>query len=158
MENTEQVYSINQFCQLMGISRSRYYQLLYGGLIFPPTHSSENKRPYYSQTTLEKNLQVKKMNIGVNGKICLFYNSRTPKNDVQPKTKIIKQKGITSDKYSDIFEGIKALGLNQVSLSKVQSAVAELFPKGIESIEEAEVVKNVFCLIHKQNSTDNVSG
>jgi ACT domain-containing protein len=158
MENTEQIYSINQFCKLMGISRSRYYQLIYGGLIFPPTHSSENKRPYYSQTTLDENLNVKKMNIGVNGKVCLFYNSRTPKNAVQPKTKIVKQKTITSDKYSDILEGIKALGLNQVSLSKVQSAVEELFPKGIESIAEAEVIKQVFCLIHKQNSTDNVNG
>ena len=48
--------SIPTLCSLMGISRSRYYQLLTGSFILPPIYSLENKRAYFTRELAERNL------------------------------------------------------------------------------------------------------
>jgi hypothetical protein len=67
--NIPPIVTINQLCSLMGISRSRYYQLLSEDIILPPIYSTESKRPYYTKEMAERNLEVKRSNTGVNGKV-----------------------------------------------------------------------------------------
>ena len=100
-----------------------------------------------------RNLEVKKNNIGVNGKICLFYNfdrssTSSPKNN-SPKKENKK-------KYTDIIEGLSCLGLTNIKVSQVEEAIKKSFPNGTEDVDEGEVLRAVFCLIKEQNTTDNV--
>jgi hypothetical protein len=108
----------------------------------------------------QRNLEVKRNNIGVNGKICLFYNtkhiptSNNPKRSTkQPKP---KQK-VNNNRYAEIIEALTSLGLTNVTPLQVESQIRKCFPIGTDNVDEGEVLKAVYCAIQAQNSTDNVS-
>ena len=154
-----EIVSINQLCSLMGISRSRYYQILSEGLILPPVYAPDSKRPYFTRELAMKNLTVKKNNIGVNGKICIFYNSnRSPISSPKINTKNNEKKKNTTNKNTDLLDGLNALGLVNVKPTQVDDALNKCFPNGTDNVDEGEILRQVFCQISKQNSTDNVSG
>jgi hypothetical protein len=154
-KNIPEIVTVNKLCSIMGISRSRYYQILAEGLILPPDYDANSKRPYYTREMALRNLQVKRDSIGVNGKICLFYNKNKPATVALTKTK--KSKIKKEDKYQDMIDGLDALGLSGIKSAQVQKAVAKLYPNGTEDDNESEVLRKVFCLIAKQNSTDNLN-
>ena len=154
-EQVPEIVSINQLCTLMGISRSRYYQILSEGLICPPVHS-DSKRPYFTRELALKNLAVKKNNIGVNGKICVFYNCNRSSSFSPKKNKPIK-KTKQSNKHGDLIEGLNSLGIQSIKESQVEDAINKCFPNGVDQVDEGEVLKRVYCLIKEQNSTDNVN-
>ena len=152
-----EIVSINQLCALMNISRARYYQILSEGLLHPPIYSDSN-RPYFTRELALMNIAVKKNNIGVNGKICIFYNCvspiSSPKNNIKKK----EQKNKTTDKHTDLIEGLSCLGLDDISNSQVDAALKKCFQNGTGNIEDGEILRQVFCQIKEQNSTDNVNG
>lgn len=155
-----EIVSINQLCALMGISRSRYYQILNEKLILPPIYSPDSKRPYYTKEMALRNLQVKRDSTGVNGKICLFYNTRKPTMTMvlKPKTKKSKSNNSNSaNQHRDLIEGLELLGLENVKPSQIEAAIKKSFPDGAGNISEGELLKSVYCLIKAQNSTDNVN-
>ncbi len=163
MENNQnnllpEIVSINQLCSLMSISRSRFYQLLNVGILLPPIYSTDTKRPYFTKEMAQRNLDVKKNNVGVNGRVCIFYNTRSSHID---KPQIIKSSGWKKDTannpYTDLIEGLNSLGLKDVKSSQVESAVKKCFPDGINNVDEGEVLREVFCLISEQNSNDNLN-
>ena len=158
MERTlPEIISINQLCSLMGISRSRYYQILSEGLILPPTHS-DSKRPYFTREMALRNLAVKKNNFGVNGKICLFYNVRdSPISSSKNNSPKKENKKKTTDKNTDMIEGLSCLGLNDIKSSQIEVALKKSFPSGTDYVEEGEILKQVYCQIKAQNSNDNVN-
>ena len=101
-----EIVSINKLCSLMSISRSRYYQILDEGLIVPPTYS-DSKRPYFTREMAIRNLAVKKNNVGVNGKICIFYNcNRSPISSPKNNSKKKVQKNKTTAIHTDLREGV----------------------------------------------------
>ena len=152
-----EIVSINQMCSLMSISRSRYYQILSEGLIHPPVYSDSN-RPYFTRELALQNLAVKRNNIGVNKKICIFYNCAPAISSAKNKTIKKENKKKTTDNHTDIIEGLSCLGLDEIKSSQVESALKKLFPNGTENVEDGEILRQVFCLIKEQNTTDNVSG
>lgn len=154
--------SIPVMCSLMGISRSRYYQLLTGSFILPPVYSLENKRAYFTREMAERNIAVVRNNCGLNGKICLFYNTsrRTGSSPVKPaKNREQKPKPTPDNKnfYQDLIEGLTQLGLQDVKPSQVESVIGKLYPEGVQNQDEGEVLKAVYRAIVAQNSQDNVN-
>ena len=152
------VLSITNMAKLLHISRSRFYQLINQGILLPPVYSLKSKRPFYTQELAQRNLEVKRSNLGINGDICLFYSDRNiispaKKEKVKTKTKKIDNPKID---YSELREGLKTLGLTEVKSSQIQAALTECFPDGTENIEEGQVLRTIFLSIKRQNSTDNV--
>lgn len=155
------VVSINQLCQLMGVSRSRYYQLLTDGFILPPLYYLESKRAYFTRVMAEKNLSVVRNNVGLNGKVCLFYHTRrrTSPMPIKPaKNREQKPKPASENKnpYQDMIDGLACLGLQHVKPSQIEVIVTKLYPEGVQNQDEGEVLKAVYRAIHAQNSKDNV--
>ena len=150
-----EIVSINQLCSLMKISRSRYYQLLSEGILHPPIHTDSN-RPYFTKEIAIKNLAVKKNNIGVNGKICIFYHSNRCSISSAKKKSVKKEK--QNNNYEDLIIGLSSLGMENTKSSQIEDAVKKCFPSGTNNIEEGEILRQVYCVIKAQNSTDNVSG
>ena len=156
-----EVLSISQMAKLLNLSRSRFYTLVSENIFLPPIYSPENKRPFFTQEIAEKNLQVKKNNVGINGKIVLFYSSRNNSSLPAHKKKSRKNKlenNSTGDNHQDLKEGLAALGLSNVSDAQIESALKKSFPQGTENIPNGEILKAVFLTIKRQNSTDNVNG
>jgi len=153
--------SINQLCKLMGVSRSRFYQLLNDKFLLPPIYSVDSKRPFYNREMAEKNLSVIKNNMGLNGKVCLFYhtNRRAGSTMKPPKTKVQKKKTFSeSQRHQDLIEGLSCLGLNDIKPSQIDAVLKQIYPQGVQNIEEGEVLKSLYRVISAQNSNDNVEG
>jgi hypothetical protein len=153
------VVSINQLCGLMGVSRSRYYQLLSDGIILPPIYSLESKRGYFTREMAEKNVSVIRNNVGLNGKVCLFYNTNRRAGSSPQKSAKRKQLQHTSipekNQYLDVIEGLTCLGLQGVKSSEVASIINKLYPNGTKNEDDGEVLKAVYRAIIKQNTIDN---
>ena len=119
------------------------------------------KRPYFTSDMAIKNLEAKKNNVGINGKIVLFYTSRNSSVPYvhKKKTPGNKKNNIpTEDKHTDIKQGLSALGLNDVSYAQIESALSSCFPDGTGNTAEGEILRQVFLSIRRWNSRDNVNG
>ena len=156
-----EILSITQMAQLLNLSRSRLYQLTNENIFLPPIYgaSEKSKRPYYTAELAQRNIEVKRNNVGVNGKICMFYSSRNNSPLLTHKKKSKGNKSIndfTEDNHQDLREGLAALGLSNVSDGQIESALKKSFPQGIGNIEQGEILKAVFLSIKRQNTEHNL--
>jgi len=151
-----QAISVSQMAKRLQISRSRFYQLLDAGFFLPPIYDLRTKRPFYSKEMIERNLQAKSQNIGINGEVILFYS---PRKSIPTKPK----KPVSTDKVMsnscpvdvELMESLRALGLENLTDQQVHSAVTSCYPEGIDQ-EEDEVLRKVFRYLKCQNTGDNV--
>lgn len=161
-ENIPDIVNLNQLCKLMRVSRSRFYQLLNDGFILPPIYSIESKRPFYTRDMAETNIAVIKNNVGVNGKVCLFYNTNRRAGIATPKStrpKATKQKTRSeANSHGDLIEGLECLGLTDVKPIQIDAVLKKIYPNGIQNEEDGEVLKALYRAISEQNSQDNVHG
>ena len=152
------VVSIQQLCSLLSISRSRYYQLVNAGYLAPPVYSTDTKRAYFTRELAEKNLSVVKNNVGLNGKVCLFYHTRRrtgkmPTSPVKSPNQVPSKKADST--CQELTEQLSLLGLKNLKSAQVEMVISKLYPEGIQNLDEGEVLKTVYRAIVAQNSTDN---
>jgi len=154
--NNPAAICIRDMAAQCGLSRQRFMQLVKTGVFPAPLYDVESKRPFYSEELQAQCLEVRKKNIGINGKVVMFYSRRPSTTPATPKPKKPQSKPPGSDRYPDIIDGLKALGLVAVSTTQVAEAVAQLFPQGTSTVEPGEVIRAVFVHIHSKNSRGNV--
>lgn len=148
---TKSVVSVAEMARMVGLSRQRFYQLL--GCTFPyPLYDVATKRPFYTEEMQQVCLEVRKRNCGINGAPILFYCGYPPK-DRKPKAK--PKRPAKTRQYVDLIDGLHALGL-AVAEQQVVSAVKQLFPGGIDGKDDAEVLREVFLFLKRQDSGGNV--
>ena len=148
------VVSVTAMAKMVGLSRSRFYQLI--GTAFPkPQYGKETGRPFYDEDQQQVCLDVRRRNCGIDGKPILFYakghraeSPRRAKKPARPTTRVANQ-------HADLIESLGGLGLD-ASASQVSETLTELFPSGISGVDEAEVTRSVFLHLQRKNSSDNV--
>lgn len=117
ISNLPTVLSVSQMAKVLQISRARFYQCLEAGYFLKPQYTEDTRRPYYTAEMAETNLNAKRTNVGINGKICLFYNPRNVSFSPAPKISGPKTTKGKTDKnaYADLMEGLEALGLTGIT-------------------------------------------
>jgi hypothetical protein len=143
---------------LVGLSRQRFMQLVKVGVFPPPLRDETTGRPYYTDEMQAVCLDVRKRNVGINGKVVMFYARRsTAAAPSRPRTvKPTKPKTVTTDRYADIVAGLHGLGLTSATGEQVAQAVAELFPQGTAGVDQGEVIRAVFLHLRGKNSAGNI--
>lgn len=151
------VISVSEMARMVGLSRSRFYQLV--GTAFPqPERDPETGRPYYGAEQQAICLDVRRRNCGIDGKPILFYSRRpaatgTPgRKHRQPKPSAPK----SANCFVAILDGVRALGLASATERQIEGAMRELFPSGTTNVEPEEVIRAVFVALMRQNRADNV--
>jgi hypothetical protein len=138
------VVSVSEMCRQLNLSRSQYYLLAKKGVFHKPLYLENNKRPYFTASMVEDNLKVRETSIGVNGEYVLFYQSRTEaKNDTKPKPK-------EKQKHKGLLASLKQLGLD-TTIDQVEDAVSANFPRGIEGIDQSNILRTVFRHLKNRN-------
>lgn len=156
-EALKDIVSITEHCRDLGLSRSRYYQLVRLGVFLPPVYDIQTKQPCMPLEIQSKNLEARRRNCGVNGKPILFY-AKTVGVPTSP-TKACSAAPKVDAKIQELVESLGALNLH-VSSAQVQEAVKEVFRDGIKEID-GETIKRLFIHIrqkNRRNSADNVGG
>jgi hypothetical protein len=97
-------------------------------------------------------LQVRRRNCGINGQAVLFYTKAL--GQAKPTSKA-RPKPAANNQYSDVLDGLRALGLAAVTSPQVGAAIEQLFPAGLDGVDRPRVIRAVFLHLKRQNSGDN---
>jgi len=137
MLNLKPVVSVTEMAKMLNLSRARVYQLLEIGILPKPLHCERTKRPYFTAELQAKCLEVRETNVGANGQYILFYSPR--KNTGTPREKIKK----TNPIHAEFTETLNSMGLS-CSTNEVQVTIEELFPDGIDDLDDGVVIREIF--------------
>ena len=151
---TKAAVTVAEMARMVGLSRSRFYQLI--GTAFPqPERQPVTGRPMYTEAQQEVCLEVRRRNCGIDGKAILFYARRLGTAPARPKpTKPMS--GPKSKDVSGLMDGLNALGLTTATGAQVERVTKELFPDGTAGIDQGEVLRAVFLHLKRQDRADSV--
>lgn len=151
-DETKAIVTVSEMARMVGLSRARFYQLQKAGVFPAPVYQAG--RPVYTEDQQKVCLEVRRRNLGVNGEPVLFYARRW-------RTKPARQTQRTSKptpKHKDVatlVDGLNALGLTTAAASQVVEVTKELFPKGTDGLDQAEVLRAVFLHLKRHNAGGN---
>ncbi|WDI39871.1 helix-turn-helix transcriptional regulator [Bremerella sp. P1] len=143
--------SVSEMARIVGLSRARFYQLMSEGVFPKPKYDDSNSRPYYDEDMQAECIQVKRRNVGVNGKVVMFYGSRHPLSGQSKRRPRRKTTSKPASEYTDLIDSLSCLGLSATA-QQVEAAVAECFPDGIQKLDSGEVVRAVFLHLKRKES------
>jgi hypothetical protein len=156
MEVEKQAVSVAEMARMVGLSRARFYQLVVGGTFPSPVYDVKSRRPYYTEELQAICLDVRRRNFGIDQKPILFYTRRMVIAPTVPK-RAVKKPAPANDQHDDLIDGLRALGLMTVTGIQVAAAAKELYPNGVDGIDEGEVLRAVFLAIKCRDSADNLT-
>lgn len=140
--------TVSKMCSLLGMSRSQFYWHVKKGTFHAPLKLS-NGRPYYNASQVEDNIKARELGIGVNGEYVLFYQRETEThNGNSPK----KTKPTPKQDYTELMDGLSALGLTGLTTSAVGEAVDYCYPKGAAGHDENDILRTVFRHLKRSGS------
>ena len=149
---TKAVVCISEMARMVGLSRSRFHQLI--GTTFPwPLYDVATRRPFYSEELQLVCLEARRRNCGIDGRPVLFY-SRRPVN--APPMRRPRKANNNDSKYADLLDGLKGLGLVSVTGAQVEKVVKKLFPLWEPGTDQSGVLRTVFLHLRRQDSAGNV--
>ncbi len=142
--------------KLMRISRSRLYQLINDAVVLQPAYLIANRRPVFTREMAVRNLMVKEQNVGINGRVIMFYASR--RNDPvawkprpAPIKKVQEMKQPKVEKHTELIEALQALGIEKITAEQVDAAITKCFPGGTADIGDDNILRAVFRHLKCQN-------
>jgi hypothetical protein len=149
---TKAAVTVAEMARMVGLSRSRFYQLL--GSAFPEPSRDEQGRPYFNEEQQRSCLEVRRRNCGIDGRAILFYAPRL--SGTSKPQRVEKPRSTAATRHGEIVEAVRALGLTSITAAQVDQAIKNSFPNGIEGVATGEVIRSVFLSLKRQDSTDKV--
>lgn len=132
------IVSIREICEMLQMSRSRYYQLVDSGFFPKPLIDERSSRPYFDAALQKKILEARQTGIGVDGSYMLFYAPRKKENHSHSK----KKKKV-DPVIQELGEMLESMGL-ETAFEEVQKALDELYPDGTEGVDQGVVVRELY--------------
>jgi hypothetical protein len=153
---SEKLMSVSEVAANVGLSRQRFHQLMKEGVFPPPVYDIHSPRPHYTEEMLKVCMAVREKNVGINGRVVLFYARRL---GTAPKKQIRRQRSTTltrPQKHSGLIEGLRGLGMTTVTGQQVEAALKELYPNGTAGVGDGELLRTVFVHLMRRNQGDKV--
>lgn len=144
------VVSVTEMARRVGLSRSRFYELVRSGHLPTPVYCLRTRRPMYLTEQMVECLRVKQSGIGVNGGYVLFYSPRERETPSSPRPNR-GSRTLPPPNQAEILEGLRALGMTAGS-EEVAAAVRACFPDGTEGRDEGEVLRAVWQELRRTNA------
>jgi len=144
--------SVSEMAKMVGLSRTRFYQLV--GSAFPyPIYDLATRRPYYPPELQEICLEVRRTNRGIDGKPVLFH--RRGKEPSTPKPSRRKTTPTHDSRYRELLDGLRSLGMAGVTTSDLEKALKELqMPL---NQDQGGVLRAVFLKLKHQDTSAPVN-
>jgi len=138
--NKTRFITLQELCEQLGISKTRYYQLQKKG-VFPAPQRAGN-RPIFDNNLVQQCVEVVRTRIGINGEPILF-NAKKKQEQVQKRPVSVK------GEHDDLINALSSLGIT-VTKEQVATAIQSLPNSGFD-LDEATLVKTVFLILKKQS-------
>lgn len=131
------IVSIAEICQMIDLSRARYYQLVNSGFFPKPKYDERSGRPYYDATLQKQILEARQTGIGADGSYLLFYSSRK-----KVRVSQVRQKKV-DPVLEELGEILESMGV-ETAFNEVQKALDKLYPDGTEGIDQGLVARELY--------------
>jgi hypothetical protein len=132
--------TVQELCELVGLSKNRFYALQRAGIFPAAMRSSLNGRPVFDSALVEQCLGIVRNRVGANG--VPYVPNRKSRPARQPSTK--KPAG----RHQGLIEALGSLGLTATP-AEVDEAMKRL-PDGGAGLEEPELIRQVFLELRKK--------
>ena len=153
---TKAAVTVSEMARMVGLSRARFYQLMKAGTFPQPDRDSNTGRPRYSEEGQRLCLEVRRRNCGVDGRPVLFYaRAHLPAAPTKPQ-RATNAKPAKDIGHADLLDGLVALGLASATSDQVDAALKALYPTGTDNVDQADLLREVFLFLKRQNSAGNV--
>ena len=156
---TKAVVTVAEMARMIGLSRSRFYQLVQAGIFPHPCYDLRTRRPLFVEEQQATCIEVRRRNCGVNGDPILFYARRPVAAPSAPHRAAPAARPAVPQptRHAALLEALTALGLASVTSQQVDAAHRSCFPNGTSGIEEGQVIRALFVHLRqgqRQNSGD----
>lgn len=132
--------TVQELCELVGLSKNRFYALQKAGIFPAAMRSSLNGRPVFDSALVEQCLRIVRNRVGANG--VPYVPNRKARPARQPSVK--KPAG----RHQGLIEALGSLGLTATP-AEVDEAMKRL-PEGGAGLEEPELIRQVFLELRKK--------
>lgn len=148
--STKAAVTVSEMARMVGLSRARFYELVEAGVFPTPVYDVSSRRPLYDEKLQETCLNVRRKNLGINGRPVLFYaRGHRPPTPAAKSSKPPVAKPKPTSAHADLIDGLSALGL-VATPAQVGDAVAALYPSGFDGTDRGQVLRAVF--LHLKNA------
>lgn len=134
----EKFLTFSEMSEILGISKTRLYDLIRDGIFPEPMRNPANNRPYFSQQLTEACRQVVKTRVGMNGQ------PYTPNR----KQKMGKATATHAGRHESLIVSLSGLGITATP-KMVDEAIKRL-PDTAKGMEEGDLVKQIFLLLRQR--------
>ncbi len=131
--------SVVDLCEMLGLSKSRFYAMMKAGVFPKPIRTAACKRSVFDADLQQKCLEIRQTGIGHNGQPVLFNRKRQKSTS----RKFRQDHPPISKEHAELVEAMKSLGLT-VKPEEVQTALQNLYPNGRGGIDDGEVLRQLF--------------
>lgn len=148
---TDRLMSVVSVAKQIGLSRQRFHQLMKEGVFPPPIYDIHTRKPHYTEEMLKVCMSVREKNVGINGRVVMFYARRpgaAQKKQIKPFGSAPSKR---SPKHNGLIDGLKGLGMVNVTEQQVATALKEVYPNGTAGVGEAEVLRTVFVRLMRRH-------
>ncbi len=162
------IVTVVEMSRLVGLSRTRFRQLVAAGVFPSPKRNAETGRPFFDAEAQQACLSVRAKNCGMNGQPILFYARRAvphpspaasrPQSAQRSKPRQRKATTPAASGRSEavaLVNGLQQLGLSEVSDKNAADALRACFPNGTEGQPSNEVLLAVFRHLLRRDSGGN---
>jgi hypothetical protein len=132
--------TVTELCELIGLSKNRFYALQKAEIFPAAIRSPHNNRPVFDSTLIEQCLGIVRNRIGANG--APYVPNR--KKVIPTRKSRRKSAGL----HQGLIEALASLGLTATA-AQVEEALGRL-PEGGAGLEEPEVIRRVFLELRKK--------
>jgi hypothetical protein len=141
--------SVVEMAESLSLSKSRFFGLMKAGVFPRPIQHESCKRPVFDLELQQKCLEIRRTGIGHHGQPVLFNRMRV--SGRPPKRRQVQPTAETRpDDHADLVEAMKSLGMAATS-EAVGKAVAEIYPAGVQSVSQGEIIRRLFLHLRAKN-------
>jgi len=133
--------TVQELCELIGLSKNRFYALQKAGIFPACLRNPLNNRPVFDSALVEQCLGIVRHRVGANG-------APWVPNRKNPVVKRAPQKA-PGDRHRGLIESLSSLGLTATA-AQVDQTLAKLPDEG-RGLEEPELIRRVFLELRKQD-------
>ena len=136
------VLSVSEMARQIGMSRSRFNDLIGKEVFPPPAYLLSNRRPCYFKDQQQRIVSIRQKGMGWNGQPVIFYSRRK-------KTRRRESTGQTvrnheGSEHAEMVQVLRTLGLSKVKAEHVESAIEACYPDGTDGVPESDLVGVIF--------------
>ena len=132
--------TVTELCELIGLSKNRFYALQKAGIFPAAIRSPLNNRPVFDSTLIEQCLGIVRNRIGANG-APYVPNRKKASPSREPRRK-------NAGLHPGLIEALASLGLSATP-AQVDEAMGQL-PEGGVGMDEPELIRQVFLQLRKK--------